>query len=855
VSTFLLNGDDRAWRIEEGVVDLFSVPLKDGKPEGARSHLLRLETGHSFSGVGGAPGDIGLLAVASPGALLIPGERDADGIAEWLRALADVAAGRAPGPPFVADPPEDVEEVLEQVSAGRGAEEALATHQLFERKRTDERLFDAALDNLAQVMAGSDKDTPRFVRTGDLLVDAVRQVLSATGVRTSGDQTAPEGDDNADSATRIDRLAREASAGYRIVALDGRQWWNEDAGPLLAFRRKTAEAVALIPLDRGHGYCLMDPASGDRVRVDHEVARCLEPQAFMFFRSFPDEPIGLLELLRFGMRGTGPDIRRVIFLGTIGGVMGLGVPIATGMLIDTVIPTAHKTGLVQLILLLITTTIGISAFEFTRGIALLRIDARVTVGAQAAMMQRVLRLPATFFRDHAAGDLTQRMFGITQILQLVSAAAQTALLSWIFSLASFAYLFLVDWRLGLITSALVAFALVVTVILNLLRLRLERRMFEAQGDIASRVFQLLTGVAKLRANGAEKRAFSLWAGAFAYQKTLDFGIRRIANLLDVFNAGYIVLASLVLFAAVAVLLPDMNAGAFAGFNVAFSQFFAATMAMTAALTASLNIIPLYERSRVILHSLPEPNLAQGTAGVLSGAIDISHVDFSYSPDGPLILDDVTVRIAPGEFVAVVGASGSGKSTLFRLLLGFEQPQGGAIYYDGQDLSTLDLRAVRKQLGVVLQNGKLMPGELYTNIIGSSNLTIDDAWAAARLAGMEDDIKAMPMGMHTVIAEGAGVISGGQKQRLMIARAVAGKPRVLLFDEATSALDNHTQATVSHSVKSLRATRVVIAHRLSTIVDADRILVMDAGKLVESGSYSELMAKGGHFAALAKRQIA
>jgi ATP-binding cassette subfamily C protein len=312
---------------------------------------------------------------------------------------------------------------------------------------------------------------------------------------------------------------------------------------------------------------------------------------------------------------------------------------------------------------------------------------------------------------------------------------------------------------------------------------------------------------------------------------------------------------MLLFGAVAFFMPGLDTGHFLSFNAAFAQFFAATLGLTGALTASLNAIPLYERAKPILQSVPEVSPAMAPPGELSGAIEINQVSFRYAPDGPLVLDDVSIRIRPGEFVAFVGPSGSGKSTLFRMLLGFEKPQSGAIYYDQKDLAGLDVGAVRRQLGVVLQNGQLMPGDLFTNIVGAAPLTLDDAWEAARMAGLDADIQAMPMGMHTFIGEGASTLSGGQKQRLMIARALVKKPRVLLFDEATSALDNRTQAIVAQSMQRLNATRIVIAHRLSTVVHADRIFVIDAGKVVEQGRYAELMALNGHFAALAKRQIA
>jgi ATP-binding cassette subfamily C protein len=325
-------------------------------------------------------------------------------------------------------------------------------------------------------------------------------------------------------------------------------------------------------------------------------------------------------------------------------------------------------------------------------------------------------------------------------------------------------------------------------------------------------------------------------------------------VLEDFNAGYVVLTSMVLFATVAYFVPEMNAGWFIAFNAAFTQFLLATLAMTAALTASLDAIPLYERARPILDALPETRETHGAPVELKGAIELSRVNFRYGADGPAVLDDLSLSIAAGEFVAFVGPSGSGKSTLFRLLLGFERPDSGAIYYDDRDLAGLDVTGVRVQLGVVLQNGRLMPGDIYSNIVGASGASVEEAWDAARLAGLEEEIQAMPMGMHTLIGEGASMLSGGQKQRLMIARAVARKPRILLFDEATSALDNRAQAAVADSLERLGATRIVIAHRLSTVLDADRIFVIDAGRVVESGNYTELMARDGRFAELARRQI-
>ena len=300
---------------------------------------------------------------------------------------------------------------------------------------------------------------------------------------------------------------------------------------------------------------------------------------------------------------------------------------------------------------------------------------------------------------------------------------------------------------------------------------------------------------------------------------------------------------------------ELSTGSFLAFSAAYGNFQTAMLQMAAAITASLNIIPLWERAKPIIETVPESDETKASPGELSGDINVHNVYFRYDPDGPLILKNVPLQISPGAFIAIVGGSGSGKSTLFRCLLGFETPESGTIYYDGQDLSTLDVREVRRQVGVVLQSAQLMPGDIFKNIVGNSDLTVDDAWEAARMVGVEEDIKAMPMGMHTMISAGSGTLSGGQRQRLIIARAVVKRPRILYFDEATSALDNKTQAIVSRSLEKLQVTRVVIAHRLSTIINADRIYVLQDGEMIESGTYEELMAQKGFFAELAKRQLA
>ncbi len=653
----------------------------------------------------------------------------------------------------------------------------------------------------------------------------------------------------------LDDIARASRVRVRRVILRD-NWWCKENGPLLASNEKNKQYMALLQTSP-RSYELNDPVEGTQIKVTPEVAAALNPIAYTFYRPFPERVLGAKDLLRFGLRGCAGDTGIVILMGTLGALLGLLTPLATGILFNSVIPEAARGQLVQIIAILLTCAVTTAMFEITKGIALLRLESKMDISVQAALWDRLMSLPVSFFRGYSSGDLTNRSLGINSIREILSGVTVTALLGVIFSTFNFGLMFYYDWKLALVATGLGIIAIIFTSGASYLQVRYQRMVNEIQGKIAGTVLQFITGIAKFRVSGTENRAFSAWAGEFGIQKRLAYKSETVNNLLASFNASFPVLASMSLFAWVILGSTErmMSTGDFLAFNSAYTTFQNALLQMSVSLTASLNVIPFYERLRPIIRALPEVDLTKVHPGQLSGEIEINHINFRYIPDGPFVLKDVSLKINPAEFVALVGASGSGKSTLFRALLGFEIPESGTVYYDGQNLATLDVREVRRQIGVVLQKSRLMAGDIFRNIIGTSNLTLDDAWEAARMAGFEEDIKQMPMGMNTVLSPGGSTLSGGQRQRLLIARAVVNKPRILFFDEATSALDNQTQAIVSRSLENLQATRIVIAHRLSTIVGADRIFVMGKGRVVQSGAYEELIGQEGLFADLAKRQIA
>lgn len=736
---------------------------------------------------------------------------------------------------------------LTRQEAARAASEAV---RLAQQAAAD---ADAVQEGIARLVSAYSPRQPggAAAAVDDPLLAACRLVGGALGIEI---QTPPH-EVGRESGDLLARTAHASRIRLRRVVLQG-QWWREDHGPLLAVLGEDSRSVALLPAAPGR-YDLVDPGRGTRVRVTPPVAASLAPLAWTFYRRFPERRLNVLDVLGFGMRDARRDLATVFTTGLLGGLLGIAIPLATGVLIDHVIPGADRGRLWQLTFALLASAFGAAAFQVTRGIAMLRVEGRMGATLQAAVWDRLISLPVPFFRKFSSGDLAIRAMGIETIRDAVTGAVVTSVLGGLFSIFSYALLFVYSLPLAALATALLATAFAVTVAVNVMQLRPQRARFRLTGRLSGMILQFLVGIAKLRVAGAEARAFGTWAGAFAEQSALARVSQTYAIGLNVFYTALPLLALMVLFAAVTIGPGGrpLATAAFLAFNSAFGQVVGAVVAMGAAVTSVLQVVPIYQRAEPILHTEPEVDATRARPGELSGAVEASHVTFRYQPGTPPVLADVSFRARPGEFIALVGPSGSGKSTLFRLLLGFDAPEAGAVLYDGQDLSGLDLRAVRRQIGVVVQNAKIIPGDIFTNIVGSTRLTIEDAWAAARMAGLDEDIKRMPMGMRTVIMEGGGAFSGGQRQRLMIARALATRPRLLLFDEATSALDNQTQAVVSRSLEALHATRIVIAHRLSTIMKADRIHVFWAGQIVQSGTYEELMRdEGGLFARLARRQL-
>lgn len=727
--------------------------------------------------------------------------------------------------------------------------EDIERERLQRRRTQDNQRVSQALENLSEILTKAHDDTFRRVDIDEgALVQACQIVGNAIGasVRPYTDRI-----DGRQEAQTLETIIRNSGLRIRRVVLRD-DWWRQDNGALLAFMAEDNRPVALTPVSSSR-YVLHDPTYRRRERLTAANASKVAPSAYLIYRTLPAQRPSRSTLLRFGFRGTYRDLSTIAAMGIAGGILALAVPLVMGRIFDTIVPSADRRQLFEFTMLLIAVAISSALFQVVQNIAVLRTEIRVDSALQSAIWDRLLNLPAPFFRAYTAGDLSTRALGISTIRRRISGTVIQSVLTSIFSLFSLVLLFYFDARLALIATFLVIAAWAVSMIAGYQKMQHERRLATIDGYISGMVLQFIGGISKFRVAGVENRAFAQWAKNFAQQKKIAYQAENVENWLAVFNATYPIIAAMVIFALV-VSSTEVSTGEFLAFNAAFAQFLLASLSLTNALISGLEIVPAYERMRPILDNQPEVDETKSDPGDLTGAIEVSRLSFRYKDDGPLILTDVSIQINPGEFVAIVGPSGSGKSTLFRLLLGFEKPESGGIFYDGQDLANLDITSVRQQLGVVLQNGQLMTGDIFSNIVGVAPLTLDDAWQAAEMAGLKADIEQMPMGMHTIISEGGSTFSGGQRQRLLIARAIARKPRILFFDEATSALDNQTQAQVSASLESLDATRVVIAHRLSTIVNADNILVLEKGSVVQQGKYADLIRQPGVFRDLAQRQL-
>lgn len=658
-----------------------------------------------------------------------------------------------------------------------------------------------------------------------------------------------------DKFTTLDEVLEYLLRPYGIMTRDvilEAGWRRNAAGAMLTTFKDSGKPVALIPSAKG-GYKYMDSEKGVMCRITKDTENIFDEDAIAFYKPLPTKKMTMKDFYGYLFNNLNKASLGLYFLfALIASAVGMLIPYLTGILFSDVVIEGGVRVLTAIAVFMVCTSISSVLFGTMQELFLKRLTLELGHNLESAIMMRILTLPSDFFKKYASGDLASRVTNISaifmQLIDLIMSAFVTALFSLMYVFQIFAF------APALASPALMAFVVVfiiiaVTVVVRSRNLKIQMELQSKESGLS---YALITGIEKIKLSGAEKRAFTKWAKSYSEQAKYLYNPSLLTKIAPALTMVIPLITTVIIYYTA--LSTNVSLSEYYAFNAAFGMVVTALNTLTVMIEPAAKLKPTMDMLRPIIETEPEISEEKPVIEKLSGNIELSNVSFRYNENMPLVLDNINLKIRSGQYVAITGKTGCGKSTLLRILLGFEKPQKGAVYYDGKDLNRVDLKSLRSKIGTVMQNGSLFTGDIYSNIVISSpHLSLDDAWEAARMAGIEEDIKAMPMNMFTIISEGGGGISGGQKQRLLIARAIAPKPKILMFDEATSALDNITQKQVSDSLDSLKCTRIVIAHRLSTIKNCDRIIVLDEGRIVEDGTYDELIAKGGAFAELVRRQ--
>ena len=713
------------------------------------------------------------------------------------------------------------------------------------RKQSDQEIFEDSIFLMASTVLGG-KGVGALNDRRIVAKAAIDEILKYYRFKPT---EIPE--DIEDMDGQLEYCLRPHGIMRRTVKLTGK-WYDDAFGPMLGFLREDSQPVALLPLPF-KGYCFRDPATGEKTKLDASTAKRFDEDAVCFYLPLPQKKLGISDLIVY-MKNclSGWDLVMIIGLALLASLVTLLLPNITRILTGPVAERGSMPMLIGTAVFLACVTVSSLLIDMVRSLSMTRLETKTSLSVEAAVMSRVMNLPPRFFRQYSSGELSSRLDAVNQLCGLLLGNVFALGLTSLMSLLHVTQIFRFAPALVVPSLLLIVATVGIGLISALMQMKISKRRMELAAKENGMSYALISGVQKIKLAGAEKRAFSRWAKAFTASAELSYNPPLFIKVSGVIATAVSLAGTIVLYYLA--VKTNVSASEYIAFNSSYGIVIGAFSSLTSVALTVASIKPILEMAEPILETEPESAENKSMVTKLTGSIELSNVYFRYTDSMPYVVDGMSLKIKAGEYIAIVGTTGCGKSTLMRLMLGFETPEKGAIYYDGKDMSKLDLPSLRRRIGVVMQDGNLFQGDIYSNIVISApQLTLDEAWEAAEIAGIADDIRAMPMGMQTIIAEGQGGISGGQKQRLMIARAVAPKPRILMFDEATSALDNRTQKQVSDALDKLKCTRIVIAHRLSTIRNCDRILVLDKGHIMEDGTYDELIAKNGFFAQLVARQ--
>lgn len=716
--------------------------------------------------------------------------------------------------------------------------------QIRARKKNDDDAFAEAFANMASAITGKKGAALNSDRAATK--SAIDEILKYYHVKS---REIPES--ITDRNEQLEYLMRPYGIMRRTVKLEG-TWYRDAVGAMLGVLRESGKVVALLPAGLS-GYSYYDYETGKRRRINRRRALLFEEEAVAFYKPFPLKKMSLSSLAKYIVQSLSASDLVLIALATLAlSLVGMIAPALNKLLFGRVLESQSVRLLAGIAVFSVCVSVSTLLINAVKNMITARIETKLNIWVEAATMMRVMSLPADFFKTYSAGELSSRTSQVGALCRMLVSTVLSAGLTSVFSLIYISQIFAYAPTLVVPALIIILVTVVFSVVSSLVQMKLSTQQMELSGKESGMTYSLITGIQKIRLAGAEKRAFARWGNLYARSASLEYGPPLFIELNSVISLAISLTGTLVMYSLS--VKSGISVADYYAFDTAYGMVSGAFMSLAGIALTAAQIKPVLTMVKPFFDAVPEVSDGKQVLTRLSGGIELNNVSFGYSETMPPVIDNLSLKIRPGQYVAIVGKTGCGKSTLMRLLLGFEHPKKGAIYYDGRDLEKIELRSLRRRIGVVMQNGKLFQGDIYSNIVISAPwLSRQDAWDAAELAGIADDIRSMPMGMDTMISEGAGGISGGQRQRLMIARAIAPKPKILMFDEATSALDNLTQKKISQSLDGLKCTRIVIAHRLSTIRQCDRIIVLDQGKIIEDGRYQELIEKNGFFAELVARQ--